>query len=819
MRYGFAIFLLLTFFHLSGQAQSNAACLDCHDDPEFTMEKNGREISLNINPRLFSRSAHAEVACVECHVGFDADEEPHKPEITPVDCRPCHEETGKAFAGGGHATELRCVDCHRNVHVAENLTRLAQNCRTCHKSEFRAFQSDVHFRADHGATCSDCHAGHAVPAEGTGSCLSCHGDQERAAQNGLGEERAFVISFQESVHGEDLTCGDCHGSHGILPVDSADSPIHPVNIAATCSQCHDDVVAEYSRSEHGRALASGFADAPTCTHCHGEHEIFSITDSRSRVSRLREVEVCEKCHLDNPEITRRMTHTSSFVAAYEQSIHGRKFHEGDTTAAICSDCHGAHSAMRASSPDAPVNKFNLTVTCGNCHEAVAEEFAGSLHAQALTEGVADAPTCTDCHGEHDILEAGAAASPVAPQNVSREVCGPCHSSVRLASKFGLPTRNYDAYLDSYHGLAVRFGSAEVANCASCHGVHNILPADDPRSMIHPTNLANTCGECHPGANQRFAIGKVHVSAGEKEDTILYWIARVYLFLIVAVVGGMFLHNLLDWLRKAKIRYREKYSSQSPATTIPDATKTYERMNLNERIQHFVLMVTFFALVITGFMLKFPDAWWVTTIRQIGGESVFALRGLLHRIAGGGMVGVSLYHVYYVIFTARGRGILRDMRLRRQDFADMVQMLRYNLGLTALRPRFGRFNYIEKAEYWALVWGTVVMSFTGFVLWFENQSMAWFSKLFLDINEVIHYYEAWLAFLAVLVWHIYYVIFNPDVYPMNFTWITGKVTRAEMAHEHPLELAEIEGAAPQSAALAEETPGAGEKESPKKRGEK
>ena len=110
-----------------------------------------------------------------------------------------------------------------------------------------------------------------------------------------------------------------------------------------------------------------------------------------------------------------------------------------------------------------------------------------------------------------------------------------------------------------------------------------------------------------------------------------------------------------------------------------------------------------------------------------------------------------------------------------------------------RPRYDRFNYIEKSEYWALVWGTIVMTLTGFALWFENQSMAWFSKLFIDVCEVIHYYEAWLAFLAIVVWHIYYVIFNPDVYPMNFTWLTGKISEEEMEKEHALELERIKKA--------------------------
>ncbi len=134
-----------------------------------------------------------------------------------------------------------------------------------------------------------------------------------------------------------------------------------------------------------------------------------------------------------------------------------------------------------------------------------------------------------------------------------------------------------------------------------------------------------------------------------------------------------------------------------------------------------------------------------------------------------------------------------MRFRLQDLKDMRQIFRYNLGLSRSRPKFDRFNYIEKAEYWALIWGTLVMTLTGFALWFETETIGWFSKLFLDVCETIHYFEAWLAFLAIVVWHFYYVIFNPDVYPMNFTWLTGKVTEEEMEHEHPAELERIKAA--------------------------
>jgi cytochrome b subunit of formate dehydrogenase len=96
---------------------------------------------------------------------------------------------------------------------------------------------------------------------------------------------------------------------------------------------------------------------------------------------------------------------------------------------------------------------------------------------------------------------------------------------------------------------------------------------------------------------------------------------------------------------------------------------------------------------------------------------------------------------------------------------------------------GRFTYVEKAEYWALVWGTVIMGITGLFLWFENLAVDLFPKGLLDVFLVIHYYEAWLAFLAILIWHLYATIFNPRVYPMNPSWLTGKMPERVFLVEH------------------------------------
>jgi cytochrome b subunit of formate dehydrogenase len=359
--------------------------------------------------------------------------------------------------------------------------------------------------------------------------------------------------------------------------------------------------------------------------------------------------------------------------------------------------------------------------------------------------------------------------------------------VKLNERYGISSNRVSTFTESYHGLALKGGSLEVANCASCHGVHNIKPSWDSTSSIHKSNLIKTCGKCHPGANENFTKGKMHVDINEKEEPILYTISTLYIILIITLIGGMFLHNLLDLIKKAKVKFLIRRGAIRKE--FHPSHRLYLRMTKSERIQHFSLLVSFFTLVLTGFMLSYPDAWWTIQIRKLFPFS-YDLRGIIHRIAAIVLIAASLYHVYYLAFTSRGRQLFVDLLPRLKDLSDAVGVLKYNLGFSKKKPKFERFSYIEKSEYWALVWGNIVMGFTGFIMWFENTFIGIFTKLGWDIARTVHYYEAWLAFLAILVWHIYFVIFNPDVYPMNLAWIKGTLTEEEMEEEHPLELEKI-----------------------------
>jgi cytochrome b subunit of formate dehydrogenase len=358
--------------------------------------------------------------------------------------------------------------------------------------------------------------------------------------------------------------------------------------------------------------------------------------------------------------------------------------------------------------------------------------------------------------------------------------------VKLAAKYGLSADRFKSYNDSFHGLANQAGNAAVANCASCHGVHDIKPSTDSTSRIAKANLARTCGTCHPGANENFTKGSVHVIATSGEDAILYLVATGYIVLIALTVGGMAFHNIIDFVKKSR---RQLMMRRGLIPWPHTSHRLYLRMSLSERIQHASLLLSFITLVVTGFALKYPNAWWVVPLREIN-PVVFELRGIVHRIAAVVMVLASCYHIYYVLVVPRGKQLIRDLLPLRSDLADAIGVMKYNLGLSAEKPLLGRFSYVEKAEYWALIWGTMVMTVTGIILWFDNTFLGLLSKVGWDIARTVHYYEAWLATLSIIVWHFYFVIFNPDIYPLNLAFWKGTLTEEEMHEEHPLELEQL-----------------------------
>ncbi len=673
---------------------------------------------------------------------------------TKEECLACHSDSTLSTERNG-----KTVSLFVNDEVLSHSTHKKLVCVACHTG------------FDPGNVP---HKEHITPVQ----CETCHKNVEP-------KHPFHSTLLLQAGRNESQMCKECHGKHDVQSPKTPGTKFNSSNVVQSCGQCHTAEKEKYLTSAHGKSLFAGNLNAPTCVACHSKNITAVKAGTDSAQLKIAQEQVCITCHVKNKQ-TPADAPTASFVLSYEQSVHGVALKGGNGRAANCVDCHGSHEMKKGGDPTSRVNRLNIPNTCAKCHASIATEYRGSIHGSAFFAGNKDAPVCTDCHGEHKILAPKDPNSPVSRLHVSAQVCSPCHNSVRLNEKFGLAAERGKSFDDSYHGLATKAGSVEVANCASCHGIHDILPSSNPKSRVNKANLAVTCGKCHPGANENFTKGSVHIIVSAKDNDMLYYVTSGYILLIVITIGGMFIHNALDFVKKSKRKLRVRRGTLYEEEL---GHSLYVRMTLSERLQHGTLIISFTTLVITGFMLKFPDAWWVGPIRSLS-PAVFGIRSLLHRAAGLVLIAAGLYHIYYVLFVPRGKQLVHDLLPKLKDLHDAIAVAKYNIGLSKVRPQFDRFSYVEKSEYWALVWGTIVMGATGFILWFDNRFLGIIGKLWWDVAGTVHYYEAWLATLSIIIWHFYFVIFNPDVYPINLAFFKGTITEEEMHDEHPLELQRI-----------------------------
>lgn len=514
-----------------------------------------------------------------------------------------------------------------------------------------------------------------------------------------------------------------------------------------CMACHAVAAAKASGAPpvDAKEFAASIHGGNGCASCHAD------VDLGSHPGQPVKPPACASCH-------------EKATASYQASHHAGAQRSGNAAAAKCGDCHGKHGIVPMNDPQSPLQRGKVEDTCGTCHAQEAQDYKASVHGAAMAKGMHEAPTCTDCHGEHVIT----GLKPQAGTTAAAGVCARCHGDARFNAKFGFADNRISSFLQSYHGMAARLGDKSAANCASCHGAHKVLAADNPESQIHPDHLAQTCGKCHPGANANFISGRIHTDYRETAtlgDKINHWIRRIYLVLIVLTIAAMGGHNLLDWWKKVRAVYRSK-------------NRTILRMKLGQRLQHGCFALSFIILALTGFALKYPDSW----VGAIFGANE-AIRRIVHRAAALVMMGASVWHIVYVLFSAEGRRVIFDMLPRLKDLRDLIQNLRHLFDRDQPRPKFARFGYAEKAEYWALVWGTAVMAVTGLLIWFKLFFTQWFPRWFVDVATTIHLYEAILATLAIFVWHFYFVIFDPEAYPINLAFLDGRTSPEHYAHEH------------------------------------
>jgi hypothetical protein len=326
-------------------------------------------------------------------------------------------------------------------------------------------------------------------------------------------------------------------------------------------------------------LVAASAEAlPKCLVCHGKPTLSKVLPSGRAVSlfvdenQLKESvhagRICTDCHSDitaiphKGEIKRvscvRCQYKGNPVGApqkdiyveYAKSVHGVAAASGNIKAPVCQDCHGTHNIRSPKNAASQMNKAHIPETCGRCHLTVFADYRESVHWQAFAGGKKDSAVCTDCHGEHAIRPHDNPESSTYTSRVPK-TCSRCHASVAVVGKYGINTEQVATYGRSFHGIAIKYGGKTVSNCASCHGVHDIRPSDDPKSAVYVDNIPKTCGKCHAGANVNYAKGKIHVDPTKKEAGLIYWVSFFFKWLTISVMVGLSAHIGLDLFRRVR----------------------------------------------------------------------------------------------------------------------------------------------------------------------------------------------------------------------------------------------------------------------------
>lgn len=741
------LLLLITFLAPTLLAQDD--CLVCHEDNSLTYERSGREVSLFVNGARYSESVHGIFGCADCHTGFDGEDIPHKEgtDIYKVDCADCHDEIFSIVQNDVHhrlkervKNPPECIDCHGYHYVKspeDSPNKARDYCSDCHETKvlMRPF--------------------HTLQPVGDDQCSTCHDTED------------FRPQLSQSVH-QDLICNDCHSAIG-SKLDE-----HPDNFerveTASCFVCHSDIADEHKESIHGISLDKGIEEAATCWDCHGSHEITSVENPESPVHEDNLAQTCGTCH-DDPEFAKKFgLITARSGLRFEDSFHYTLMEQGVEMDMNCSTCHGVHDIKNRIQPGSTISAYSLNETCAQCHADVVHEYENSIHWIGAQKGLRVAPICSDCHSEHSSRAKDLADGTYSVKQFQEEICISCHQDPILTSRLGLSQAEAYSYQDSYHGLAVQRNDPNAAYCIDCHNVHDILPQSHPESAVSKENVRETCQKCHPNATQVFSESYSHITQNEKAQKVESVVTTFYFWLIVIIIGGMVVHNILIYF----VEVKKRKELEREEIVIP-------RFTTNEIIQHILLFTSFIILAITGFALKFPNSWWADGLYQLGMTET--LRQWIHRVSAVIMMGLGIYHIGYLFATRRGRDVLANLVPRFDDAKEAVQNMLYYLRLRKHPPEFNKFDYTEKAEYWALVWGTIVMGVTGLILWFPTMVGDWAPLWLIKVSETIHYYEAILASLAIIVWHWFFVIFRPSEYPMSFVWVDGKMSLHRYRHHH------------------------------------
>jgi len=578
-------------------------------------------------------------------------------------------------------------------------------------------------------------------------------------------------AFFKSAHGH-LQCTECHKTVTKIPHDQ----FLPV---VKCEECHAEEYKLWSEGSHGKAFAAKDPDAPDCERCHGDHhEMLPSSSTLAIFYPPNEVKKCASCHGDSKVLGRHKDLRADAVPMYLETAHARGiFEAGLLVSASCSDCHGLHKVLPHDDALSSTSRKNSVATCGRCHTSVATTFTASIHGHELFAGNKDAPGCTSCHPGHEVVQVHTAGFQLG--NV--ESCGECHED------------EIKTYLLSYHGQAWRLGDLRTARCKDCHDYHDVRETTSPLSTVHPSHIVQTCRSCHPYANDKFAGFIPHLHLNDKSHPQTYYSWLFMTILLVGTMGFFVIHSILWWLRELAESRKRKSEKESGG----ESGEYVERFNLVHRLTHAFLFISVTGLAVTGLPLRYAETAWARWIFALLGGVKTA--GVLHRIfAALTIVYVGIHFVYLWRLWRRApkRPLLQvafgpsSMVPNWTDVKQFFQHLRWFL-FGGAEPKFGRWTYWEKFDYWAVFWGVAVIGTSGVIMAFPGVFARFLPGWAFNVALIIHSDEAVLAASFLFAIHFFHVHLRPRKFPMDHVMFTGKMKKEEMLAERPAEVEQLE----------------------------
>jgi cytochrome b subunit of formate dehydrogenase len=551
-----------------------------------------------------------------------------------------------------------------------------------------------------------------------------------------------------------LTCHDGSKALKSLPAEgSKPRPLHAVVPAAQasgvhaqlqCSDCHKDVAD--NQTPHRKTGAA----PPDCLGCHQ-----SIRDPAK--PGLAVV-------LDQAE-------------RYKQSVHSKPNPDDPRQAnATCANCHDSHAFARPApgTPQHAAARLAIPQACGTCHEEHLEEYAGSVHGQAVIDKHdPKGAICSDCHRPHGVDKTSTPAAKLG----AVQACATCHKD------------NAASFADTYHGQITTLGYTSAAMCFSCHGSHDIRGPEDPKSKVHADNRLKTCQSCHKEASINFASFQPHGHANDFDRYPQIWLATKFMVgLLVGTFAFFWLHLLLWLYRESRDRLQGKTRPHVKIEGIPPG-KQVRRFGPWWRLGHLLFAVSLMLLTLTGMSLMYAEtAWAPVVMKLLGGPKV---AGIVHRVNAVIFTGVFVVHLVYIAVHIGRRwktfkwfgpdSLIPSL----QDLKDVIAMFKWFFG-RGPRPVFDRWTYWEKFDYWAPFWGVAIVGVSGFLMWFPHITSKFLPGWVFNVAAITHGEEAFLAAVFLFTVHFFNNHFRPNKFPFDPVMFTGSMPVEHFAREHTVQ---------------------------------